>query len=164
VRRSLRPWSKTRGDESKALALAEVLLARSDADDEFRRALENWWQQAEPIRASTGNVTNTISGRAFHGPVLQGRDIRNITFGERPPVPAVSVRVGFEQGGSDSGLTTGSTLLCFSGVFEVAQHDVFIVLVANLAEDGGGILAGRDGLIESARSPRCRAEVGQRQA
>ena len=42
------------GDQHKAVALAEVLLARADADDEFRQALESWWQQAEPIRASIG--------------------------------------------------------------------------------------------------------------
>ena len=40
------------GDQQKAVALAEALLARSGADDEFRQALESWWQQAEPIRAS----------------------------------------------------------------------------------------------------------------
>ena len=79
------------GDQQKAVALAEVLLARSSADDEFRQALESWWQQAEPIRASIGNVTNTISGGTQQGPVLQGRDFSNITFGATsatpPPVP-----------------------------------------------------------------------------
>ena len=78
------------GDQHRAVALAEVLLARSSADAEFRRALESWWQQAEPIRASIGNVTNTISGGTQHGPVLQGRDFSNITFGAAPatqPVP-----------------------------------------------------------------------------
>jgi len=69
------------GDQRKALALAEALLARSSADTEFRQALENWWQQTEPIRASTGNATNTISGGIQHGPVLMGRDFSNITFG-----------------------------------------------------------------------------------
>ncbi len=78
------------GDQHKAVALAEALLARSNADDEFRRALERWWQQAEPIRASIGNVTNTISGGIQHGPVLQGRDFSNVSFGAplvMPPVP-----------------------------------------------------------------------------
>jgi hypothetical protein len=79
-------------DRQRAVALAEALLARSDADDEFRRALESWWVRAEPIRASLsiGNVTNTISGGTQHGPVLQGRDFSNITFGApsaTPPVP-----------------------------------------------------------------------------
>jgi hypothetical protein len=77
-------------DQHKAVALAEALVARSDTDDEFRRALESWWQQAEPIRATIGNVTNTISGGNQYGPVLQGRDFTNITFGApqaAPPVP-----------------------------------------------------------------------------
>jgi hypothetical protein len=75
------------GDQQKAVALAEALLARSGADDEFRRALESWWQRAEPIRASVGNVTNTISGGIQRGPVLQGRDFSNVTFGAAPAVP-----------------------------------------------------------------------------
>jgi hypothetical protein len=79
------------GDQQKAVALAEVLLARSGADDEFRRALETWWAQAEQIRASLniGNVTNTISGGTQYGPVLQGRDFSNITIGTPPATPPV---------------------------------------------------------------------------
>ena len=77
------------GDQHKAVALAKVLLVRSSADDEFRRALESWWQQAEPIRASIGNVANTISGGTQQGPVLQGRDFSNITFGAPPATPPV---------------------------------------------------------------------------
>jgi hypothetical protein len=77
------------GDQYKALALAEVLLARSNADDEFRRALKSWWQQTEPIRASIGNVTNVISGGTQHGPVLMGRDFSNITFGLASATPQV---------------------------------------------------------------------------
>jgi hypothetical protein len=76
------------GDQSKAVALAQALLARSGADEEFRRALETWWQQAEPIRVSIGNVANTISGTQ-HGPVMQGRDFSNITFGTSPAPPKV---------------------------------------------------------------------------
>jgi hypothetical protein len=75
------------GDQRKAVALAEALLARSGADEEFGRALEGWWQQAEPVRASLGNVTNVISGGTQHGPVLQGRDFSGITFGASPPAP-----------------------------------------------------------------------------
>ena len=59
------------------------------ADEEFRQALESWWQQAEPIRASIGNVANTISGGTQQGPVLQGRDFSNITFGAAPATPPV---------------------------------------------------------------------------
>jgi hypothetical protein len=77
------------GDERKAEALAEALLARSGADDDFREALESWWQRTEPIRAgiNIGNVTNTISGGSQQGPVLQGRDFGNITFGGPPAAP-----------------------------------------------------------------------------
>ena len=78
------------GDQSKAVALAEALLARSGADEEFRRALETWWQQAEPVRASIGSVTNTISGGTQHGPVLQGGNFSNITLGTAPAPPKAS--------------------------------------------------------------------------
>jgi hypothetical protein len=74
-------------DQDKAVALAEALLARASADDEFGQALESWWEQAEPIRASIGNVTNTISGGTQQGPVLQGRDFSNITFSTAPATP-----------------------------------------------------------------------------
>jgi len=77
------------GDQPKAVALAEALLARSGADDEFKRALEAWWQQAEPIRASIGNVANTIIGGTQNGPVLMGRDFSNLTFGGAPATPTV---------------------------------------------------------------------------
>ena len=73
------------GDQQRAVALAEVLLARSAADPEFRRALESWWDQAEPIRASTGGVSNVISGGTQQGPVLQGRDFSNLSFGVSAP-------------------------------------------------------------------------------
>ena len=74
------------GDRQKAVALAEVLLARAEADSGFDRALKGWWAQAEPVREKIGNVTNTISGGTFSGPVLQGGDFTNLTFGV-PPVP-----------------------------------------------------------------------------
>jgi hypothetical protein len=77
------------GDQHKAVALAEALLARSGTDGEFRQALESWWQQAGPIRANTGNVANTISGGTQQGPVLQGRDFTNMTFGATPATPPV---------------------------------------------------------------------------
>jgi hypothetical protein len=74
-------------DQRKALQLAEVLLARSSADAEFGQGLQSWWVQAEPLRASAGDVTNTISGGTQHGPVLQGRDFGDITFGTPTPDP-----------------------------------------------------------------------------
>src|SRR5450755_268071 len=71
-------------DQQRAVALAQVLLARAGADPEFGRALEAWWGQAEPVRASIGEVRNMISGGTQQGPVLQGRDFSNITFGAAP--------------------------------------------------------------------------------
>lgn len=73
------------GDQGKAVALAEVLLARAAADPGFGQALREWWEQAEPVREKTGDVTNTISGGTFSGPVLQGRDFTGLTFGATPP-------------------------------------------------------------------------------
>ena len=68
------------GDQQKAVALAEVLLARATADPGFDRALQDWWVQAEPVRETIGNVTNTISGGTQYGPVLQGGQFINPTF------------------------------------------------------------------------------------
>lgn len=76
-------------DRQKAVALAQVLLARADADEGFRQALVSWWEQAAPVRASIGSVTNTISGGTQYGPVLQGRDFSNVTFGVSPAPPPV---------------------------------------------------------------------------
>jgi hypothetical protein len=88
------------GNRDRATSLAQILLARSGADEEFRRALEHWWEQAEPIRASagTGNVINTISGGSQYGPVVQGRDFSGISFGATPLAPPV-------PGSSDRGNT-----------------------------------------------------------
>ena len=72
------------GDRQKAIALAEVLLARADADDSFEQALLSWWEQAQPVRTSIGAITNTINGGALYGPVLQGRDFINLAFGASP--------------------------------------------------------------------------------
>ena len=76
------------GDRERAVALAGVLLARAAADAEFGRALRDWWAQAEPVREKIGDVTNTISGGTFSGPVLQGRDFSGLTFGASPTAPA----------------------------------------------------------------------------
>ncbi len=75
-------------DQQKAVALAEVLLARATGDPGFERALHEWWEQATPVREKTGSVTNTITGGTFSGPVLQGRDFSNLTFGTPPATPA----------------------------------------------------------------------------
>ncbi len=74
------------GDERRAVALAQVLLARAGADAGFGQALAAWWQQASQVQVS-GDVTNTISGGIQHGPVLQGRDFTGLTFGT-PAAPA----------------------------------------------------------------------------
>ncbi len=57
-------------DERRALALAEVLVARASADVEFKAALEDWWKQVNLIGSDEGNV-------------LHGRDFGNTPFGER---------------------------------------------------------------------------------
>lgn len=67
-------------DERRAVALAEVLMARSAIDSEFRDALQEWWERAGQIRIE-GDVSNTISGGTQSGPVLQGRDFSGLTFG-----------------------------------------------------------------------------------
>ena len=71
-------------DRERAVALAEVLVRRAGSDSAFQLALEGWWQQAAPIRAGVGNVTNVISGGDQHGPVLMGRDFTSLTFGIGP--------------------------------------------------------------------------------
>ncbi len=74
-------------DQLKAVALAEVLLARAGSDPEFERVLLQWWEQAARVREKSGNVRNTISGGTFSGPVLQGRDFTGLTFGASPAAP-----------------------------------------------------------------------------
>ena len=77
------------GDERRALALAEVLVARAAADSGFRDALARWWEQASQFHIG-GDVANTVSGGTFYGPVLQGRDFSGLTFGSpaaSPPDP-----------------------------------------------------------------------------
>ena len=76
------------GDQQKAVALAEVLLARAHDDSGFQRALREWWEQAAPVRERTGDVTNKIIDGDFRGPVLQGRDFSGLTFGATPAPPA----------------------------------------------------------------------------
>ncbi len=78
----------TPGDQHKAVALAKVLLARAEGDPVFGQALREWWEQAAPVREKTGDVTSTISGGTFSGPVLQGRDFAGLTFGTAPAAPA----------------------------------------------------------------------------
>jgi hypothetical protein len=72
-------------DEQRAVALAEVLIARADADSGFRDALQAWWDQASRVSIS-GDAINTVSGGTQRGPVLQGRDFSGLTFMDRPGI------------------------------------------------------------------------------
>ncbi len=62
-------------DQWRAVALAEVLVARASADAGFREALAAWWAQASQVRVG-GDVAKTVSGGTQHGPVLQGRSVK----------------------------------------------------------------------------------------
>ena len=75
------------GDERRAMALAEALVARAAADEDFQHELEIWWAQADPVQVTGGNVSNMISGGSQQGPVLQGRDFSNVSFSAAPTVP-----------------------------------------------------------------------------
>ncbi len=78
-------WPDKHAGNKRAVALAEVLVARAGADAGFAEALAAWWEQASQVRAG-GDVANTVSGGTFYGPVLQGRDFTGLTFGS-PTVP-----------------------------------------------------------------------------
>lgn len=67
-------------DEERAIALAEALVTRAAADTAFRQALEAWWEQAAPVRKVRSDVTNSISGGQFDGPVFQGGDFNGLTI------------------------------------------------------------------------------------
>ena len=79
-------------DKQRAMALAEALVARANADSEFRVALEAWWTQASQIGIG-GDVTNTIKSGTFHGPVVQGRDFTNLTLGSPASAPPADERL-----------------------------------------------------------------------
>ena len=75
-------------DRDLAMTLAQALLKRADADAEFGRELERWWERAGQVRIGEGDVINTISGGTQHEPVLQDRDFSGITFGVAQAGPA----------------------------------------------------------------------------
>ena len=102
-------------DERRAVALAEVLVARADADGGFRQALQGWWEQASQLHVGGGNVANTISGGSFHGPVLQGRDFTGLTFGspaapppDRPAQDLDAGMTGEQPAGTDNTISGGN--------------------------------------------------------
>ena len=72
-------------DPARAQALSTALAARAALDADFRNDLQQWHEQAKPVRTGDGDVHNTISGGAFHGPVVQGRDFSGISFTTPPP-------------------------------------------------------------------------------
>ncbi|MFE2302456.1 hypothetical protein ACFXAW_30180 [Streptomyces sp. NPDC059445] len=78
-------------DPSHAHALSIALRQRAMADAEFSAALQRWHEQARLVRtgdgdgAGAGDVSNTISGGSFSGPVLQGRDFSDLSFTTSPP-------------------------------------------------------------------------------
>lgn len=72
-------------DQRRAMALAEALVGRAEADRSFAADLSAWWEQARRFLV-IGNVSNTVSGGTQYGPVLQGRDFTSLAFG----VPAAA--------------------------------------------------------------------------
>ena len=64
------------------LAVRKALAADAGLQDQVRDMLV-----LAGVSAS-GNVANTISGGTQQGPVLQGRDFSNITFGTPPSGPS----------------------------------------------------------------------------
>ena len=84
ARRNWRRWSRPRLMSGGLWRLAEVLVARAEAD----RGSGRRWRPggSRPARFVGGNVTNTISGGTQYGPVLQGRDFTGLTFGS-PAAP-----------------------------------------------------------------------------
>ena len=94
-------------DPQKAAELAQALLARADTDAGFGQALHQWWEHAERVRVSLGDVTNTVSGGTQYGPVLQGRDFTNLTFGTaQPPYPPARGSGHWPVSGTDAGDTS----------------------------------------------------------
>lgn len=89
--------AKAPGNGQRAVALAEVLVARADSDSRFAGELAAWWAQARQVNV-IGDAVNTISGGTQYGPVLQGRDFTGLTFGA--PAPAAPPATSREEGSS----------------------------------------------------------------
>lgn len=75
-------------DTDCAVALSRVLAVRAEVDMVFRNELAALIEQAQGVLAETGSVKNIVSGGTVNGPLVQGRDFSNITFGNATPQPA----------------------------------------------------------------------------
>jgi hypothetical protein len=64
------------------LAVRKALAGDAGLQDQVRDML------VQAGVSISGNVANTISGGTQQGPVLQGRDFSNLTFGATPTPPA----------------------------------------------------------------------------
>lgn len=80
----LRRLEQAPTDPACAQALSVALAARAASDSHFRIELDRWYEQAKSVGVSNGEVTNTISGGTFNGPVIQGRDFSGVTFSDSP--------------------------------------------------------------------------------
>ncbi|MCX4763901.1 hypothetical protein OG562_23645 [Streptomyces sp. NBC_01275] len=74
------------GEPARAEALSGALAARAAVDPEFAAALDSWRGRIPAL--TEGSVTNTVSGGAQYGPVIQGRDFSGITFNSAAVPPA----------------------------------------------------------------------------
>ena len=70
------------------LAVRKALAADAGLQDQVRDML------VQAGVSISGDVANTISGGTQHGPVLQGRDFSNLTFGAAPAPPRRAGRPG----------------------------------------------------------------------
>jgi hypothetical protein len=77
--------ARTPEDGARAHALSTALAVRAALDADFRRGLEDWWEQAR--RTADTGVSNHVSGGTFHAPVIQARDISGGSFQGPPPAP-----------------------------------------------------------------------------
>jgi hypothetical protein len=78
---------KDPSDEALALALSHALAVRAEADLTFRDELTALVQRAQKVLPEPGSVRNIVSGGTVNGPLLQGRDFSNISFGNVTPQP-----------------------------------------------------------------------------
>ncbi|MFJ9566602.1 hypothetical protein ACIRQQ_42035 [Streptomyces fuscichromogenes] len=73
-------------EAARAHALSTALAVRAALDADFQADLRRWCELTEPL--DTGNVHNEISGGTFAAPVVQGRNLSDISFHAPPSPPA----------------------------------------------------------------------------